>query len=69
MLPRSWKKSFNNGVIIPTKMGQCNACKDGILCVTCNNKINENKEIEANLNLLKRKAPNEFGYMLPYYKI
>ena len=69
MLPRSWKKSFNNGVIIPTKMRQCNECKDGILCVTCNNKINENKEFEANLNLLKRKAPNEFGYMLPYYKI
>ena len=69
MLPRSWKKSFNNGVIIPTKMRQCNACKDGILCVTCNNKINENKEFEANLNLLKRKAPNESGYMLPYCKI
>ena len=69
MLPRSWKKSFNNGVIIPTKMRKCNECKDGILCVTCNNKINQNKEFEANLNLLKRKAPNEFGYMLPYYKI
>ena len=69
MLPRSWKKHFNNGVIIPTKMRQCNACKDGILCVTCNNRINESKEFEANLNLLKRKAPNEFGYMLPYYKI
>ena len=26
MLPRSWKKSFNNGVIIPTKMRQCNDC-------------------------------------------
>ena len=37
MLPRSWKKSFNNGVIIPPKMRQCNACKDEILCVTCNN--------------------------------
>ena len=69
MLPRSWKESFNNGVIIPTKMRQCNECKDEILCVTCNNRINENKEFEANLNLLKRKAPNEFGYMLPYYKI
>ena len=69
MLPRSWKKLFNNGVIIPTKMRQCNGCKDGILCVTCNNKINENKEFEANLNLLKRKARNNFGYMLPYYKI
>ena len=50
-------------------MRQCNACKDGILCITCNNKTNEKKEFEANLNLLKRKAPNEFGYMLPYYKI
>ena len=69
MLPRSWKNSFNYGVIVPTKMRQCNACKDGILCVTFNNKINENKEFEANLNLLKRKAPNEFGYMLPCYKI
>ena len=26
------------------------------------------KEFEANLNLLKREAPNDFGYMLPYYK-
>ena len=69
MLPRSWKKSFNNGVIIPTKMKQCNECKGEILCVTCKNRINENKEFEANLYLLKRKAPNEFGYMLPYYKI
>ena len=67
ILPRSWKKSFENGVIIPTKMRQCNVCKDGIICSTCNNQINENKEFEANLNLLKRKAPNEFGYMLPYY--
>ena len=50
-------------------MRQCNVCKDGILCSTCNNQINENKELEANLNLLKRKAPNEFGYMLPYYII
>ena len=64
MLPRSSKKSFNIGVIIPTKMRQCNACKDEILCVTCNNRNNENKEFEANLNLLKRKAPNEFVYML-----
>ena len=31
MLPRSWKKSFNNGIVIPAKMRQSNACKDGIL--------------------------------------
>ena len=50
-------------------MKRCNACKDGILCTLCNNQINENKEFEANLNLLKRKTPNDFGYMLPYYII
>ena len=50
-------------------MRQCNECKDEILCVTCNNQINENKEFEANLNLLKREPPNNFAYMLPYYKI
>ena len=50
-------------------MRQCSECKDGILCTTCNNKINENKEFEANSNLLKRKTPNNFGYMVPYYKI
>ena len=69
MLPRSWKKSLNNGVIIPTKMRQCNAYKVGILCTACNNQINENKEFEDNLNELKRKKPNDFGYMLPYYEL
>ena len=67
MLPRSWKKSSNNGIIIPTKMRQCNECKNGKLCTTCNNQINENKEFEANLNLIKRKKTNQFGYMLHYY--
>ena len=67
MLPRSWKKSFNNGIIIPTKMRLCNECKDGILCTTCNNQVKENKEFEANLNLLKRDVPNQFGHMLPYF--
>ena len=69
MLPRSWKKSFNSGVIIPTKMRQCNACKDGILCATCNNQMNENTEFEAILILLKREKPNDRGHMLPYYII
>ena len=69
MLPRSWKKSFNNGLIIPTKMRFCNECNDNKMCVKCNNHINEKKEFEANLNLLKRKTPNEFGFMLPYYII
>ena len=68
-LPRSWRKSFNSGVIIPKKMRFCKECKDGILCTTCNKQINEKKEFEANLNELKRHPPKEFGYMLPYYVI
>ena len=35
------------------------------ICITCKNHINENKEIEANLYPTKRRAPNEFGQMLP----
>ena len=31
-------------------MSFCNECKDGILCTTCNNQINENKEFEGKLN-------------------
>ena len=49
-------------------MRQCNECKDGILCATCKNQINENKEFEAILNLLKRGPPIELGHMLHYYK-
>ena len=68
-LPRSWKKSFDSGIIIPTKMRFCNECNDNKMCIKCNNKINENKEFEANLNLLKRDKPNDCGHMLPYYII
>ena len=67
MLPRSWKKSFDSGIIIPTKMRFCNECNDRKMCDKCNYQINENKEFEAGLNWLKRKAPKEFGYMLAYY--
>ena len=63
------EKSFDSGIIIPTKVEFCNECNDNKMCVKCNNHINENKEIEANLKLLKRNAPNEFGYMFPYYII
>ena len=69
MLPRSWKKSFDNGVIIPKKMRFCNKCNDIKICDRCNNQINENKEFEANLNELKRHPPNKHGHMLPYYEI
>ena len=26
LLPKSWKKRFNSGIIIPTKMGFCCEC-------------------------------------------
>ena len=69
MLPRSWKKSFDSGIIKPAKLRFCNECNNIKTCDKCNIQINGNKEFEANLNLLKRKAANEFGYMLHYYKI
>ena len=69
MLPRSWKKSFDNGVVIPNKMRFCKKCNDIKMCDICNKQINENKEFEANLNELKRHPPNKHGYMLPCYKI
>ena len=68
MIPRSWKKSFDNGIIIPTKMRRYNECRNGIFCNECNHQINENEEFEANLKELKRQPPNQFGHMLPYYK-
>ena len=67
MLPKSWKKSFNHGIIIPTTMRGGDKCKGEILCDGCNNQVNENKEIEANLNFFKREARNQFGHMLPYF--
>ena len=68
MLPRASKKTFNNGVVIPVKMRQSNNCNGEILCNECNNRMNENKEFDANLNELKRHPPNEFGFMLPCYE-
>ena len=68
MLPKSWKKSFIDGIIKPTKMRQCNNCKDGLLCKTCNNQVTE-KKFKALVNDLKRHPPNEFGHMLPLSKI
>ena len=49
ILPRSWKKSINNGIIIPVKMRRCNEYNDEILCITCTNQVNEHKEFAANL--------------------
>ena len=50
MSPKSWKKSFSNGIAIPAKMRRCDNSKGKILCATCINQINQNKDFEANLN-------------------
>ena len=58
--PLSWKKSFETGVRFCNKL-------NSELCEDCENKIKQFKELEANLNELKRQKPNEFEQMLPYY--
>ena len=68
LLPKSWKRSFFNGIVIPAKMRFCNECYGNIICKRCNFQVNENKEFEADLNLSKREASFEFGHMLPYFK-
>ena len=60
-LPKTWKQSFDSGIIIPTKMIFCIECNDKKLCNIFSIQINENKEFEANLNEIKRHTPNEFG--------
>ena len=68
-IPLSWNKSFSYGVIIPHKMRNCNKCTKDILYDDCDKIVNQNKEVSANLNELKRQPPNEFGHMLPKYII
>ena len=68
-LPRSWKKSFDNGIVIPLENKRCNEWKDKILCDECNIQIIENKKFEANLSLRKRDVLNQCCPMLPYYKL
>ena len=68
MLPTSWKKSFIKGIVIPAKKRFCNECSKEKCFNGCNNQINVSKEVKANLNLLKRQAPNDFGSMLSYFK-
>ena len=67
-VPLGWKKSFSQGVLIPHKMRNCTECKKDTLCDQCHKIVNQKKEFSANLNELKRQAPNEFGHMLPKYK-
>ena len=68
MLREIWGKWFDHGVIITVKMRFCIECTDKITCNDRNNQINENKEFETDLNILKRDILIQFGHMLPYYK-
>ena len=68
VLPKIWKQPFDNGVVIPAEKRLCNECSKEKYCGSCNQHVNDSKEFEPDLNLLKWKAPNEFGYMFPYFK-
>ena len=68
-VPLSWKKSFTQGVVIPHKMKDCLNCQKDTLSDGCDKLVNQNKEFSANLNELKREAPNNLGHMLPKYII
>ena len=63
-VPLSGKKIYNYAVIIPQELRNCNKFAKDILCYGCEKLLNQNKKISANLNELKRQAPNEFGHML-----
>ena len=43
LLPKSWKKSFNNGRNLPKILRCCKECDDKRMCNKCKNQINENK--------------------------
>ena len=64
----NWKKSFSQKVVIPHKMRYCIDCKNDSLCESCDKFVNQKKEFSANLNEIKREAPNGFSHMLPKYK-
>ena len=55
------------GVVILHKKRNCKKCTKDILCEGCDKLVNQNKEVSANLNEVKRKPPNRFGHTLPKY--
>ena len=69
MLPKSRKKSFNNGIVRPAKIGGCKKCSVEKCPDSCSNQTDGNKEFVADFYLLKRQAPNRFYHMLPYQKL
>ena len=60
MLPKSGKKSFNKGIIIPPKMRFCNECNDKRMCIRCKNQFIE-KKIRSFFIIFKKTSPNELG--------
>ena len=68
LLPKFCKFLSESGVVIPAKFRFCNECNDKITCNGFNSQVIETREFEANLNLIKRQNPNQFGYMLPHFK-
>ena len=62
------KKGSSHGVITFHKIGNCNECIENALCDNCDELVNQTKEFPTILIELKRKAPNVFNNMLPWYK-
>ena len=56
------------GVIISSANRECTDCDKNFRCDKCNKLVNQTKEFSANLNELKRQAPNEFRHLLLEYK-
>ena len=56
------------GVVNPQMMRDCNKCRKDVWCNEDDKLVNQDKEFSANLNELKRQAPDENGFMLPWYK-
>ena len=65
----SCKKFFSNGVIIPTRMGNCENCEKSVekICDICKSKTKQTKEFKAKIIDLKRKPTNKYGHMLAFY--
>ena len=63
------EKSFNCGIFIPTKKRLFNKTNDERMSNKCYTQINENKEYETILYLIKRQAPVDFDHILPSFKV
>ena len=54
---------------MPTRMEKCEECVESVdtICDVRRSKIKKTRKFNANLQEMKREAPNESGHMLPYY--